>query len=106
MSAPLTEQEFSQHVNTKFRALAGDQNFELELVEVKGYQLKENEQQGLERFSVFFYAPHPLLPQSIYSMQHEKMGQFDLFVVPIAQQGDGFRYEAVFNYYKTEDKKQ
>ena len=39
---------------------------------------------------------HPVLPQAIYTLrQGEDM--FEMFVVPLAQTGEGTRYEAVFN---------
>jgi len=28
------------------------------------------------------------------------MGAFDLFLVPVSRNESGFRYEAVFNYFK------
>jgi hypothetical protein len=34
-------------------------------------------------------------------MRHEIIGEFDIFLVPISGDEKGFRYEAVFNYYKT-----
>jgi hypothetical protein len=40
------------------------------------------------------------LPQQIYSLRHEKMDEFEIFLVPISGDENGFRYEAVFNYYK------
>lgn len=96
----LTENEFSKHVKTKFR-VAIDDPLELELSEVKGYLSQPNEQSGMERFSVFFTGPSDrYLPQSVYPMEHEHMGAFELFLVPIAQNESGFRYEAVFNYFK------
>src|SRR5215831_425391 len=98
MAAKLTEKEFSQHLHTKFRARVNDQDRELELVAVKPYLPQANEQTGLERFSVFFDGPNFYLPQRLYSLEHERMGQFDIFLVPIGQNGDSFRYEAVFNY--------
>jgi hypothetical protein len=102
MSSNLTEAEFSKHVNTKFR-IAG-QPLEFELVEVKGYLGKAHEQQGMERFSAFFSGPcEPLLRQAVYTLQHEDMGTFELFLVPIAQDEQGSRYEAVFNYFKPAD---
>ena len=102
MSAILTEREFSKHLNTKFRVnVEAPQPIELELVEVKGYESKSNEETGLERFSVFFSGPAEfLLPQQTYPLVHEKMGEFDIFIVPIGRGGPGFRYEAVFNYRK------
>ena len=100
MATPLTEEEFSKHVNTKFR-VSGDQPIELELEQVKGYLSKAHEQQGMERFSAFFRGPrNPLLPQSVYALEHERMGALELFLVPIAQDENGCRYEAVFNYFK------
>jgi len=102
MSADLTEKEFAQHLNAKFKTKIGDQTVDLELIEVKGYLPKENEQGGMERFSIFFDGPNIYLPQRVYSFEHESMGQFELFLVPVAQNGERFRYEAVFNYFKSE----
>ena len=100
MSAPLTEAEFSKHVNTKFR-IAGELPVELELREVKGYLSKAHEQTGMERFSAFFNGPNePFLPQRVYALEHDRMGAFELFLVPLAKDENGARYEAVFNYFK------
>jgi len=103
MPADLTEKEFSQHVNTKFQLKLDDQQIELELVGVKGYLPQANEQGGMERFSVFFDGPgHLRLAQRLYSLEHEQMGEFEIFLVPISGNEKGFRYEAVFNYFKSE----
>ena len=100
MSAPLTEAEFSKHVNTKFR-VATEPPVELELTEVKGYLSKPNEQTGMERFSAFFKGPRDrYLAQSVYALEHEQMGAFELFIVPLSEDQSGYRYEAVFNYFK------
>ena len=104
MPASLTEQEFSKHLNTKFRAQPGDgPPIDLELVEVKAYLKKEGEQTGMERFSAYFKGPsEPYLAQSTYSLQHDRMGGFEVFLVPIARDEQGVRYEAVYNYFKKE----
>ena len=100
MAAQLTEAEFSKHVNTKFRVEVGPP-VELELTEVKGYLSKEHEETGMERFSAFFRGPGDrYLAQKIYTLEHEQMGTFELFLVPVSQDQNGLRYEAVFNYYK------
>lgn len=100
MSPILTEKEFSKHVNTKFR-IALEPPVLLELSEVKSYLPRENEERGMERFSLYFAGPRePSLPQHVYPMEHELMGPFDIFLVPVSQDENGFRYEAVFNYYK------
>ena len=102
MPASLTEEEFSKHVNTLFCLnLAAEAQVDLELVQVKGYLKNPGDQDGMERFSLFFKGPgKPHLPQSTYSLSHEGMGTIDLFLVPIGRDGDGLRYEAVFNYFK------
>lgn len=102
MAADLTEKEFSKHVNTKFQLELDEQTpFELELVEVKGYVAAPTDQAGLERFSAYFVGPaEHYLPQKVYSLQHDKMGELDIFLVPIGQDERGFLYEAVFNYSK------
>lgn len=100
MSAPLTEAEFSKHVNTKFR-VAIEPPIELDLTEVKGYLTQAHEQTGMERFSAFFRGPADrYLAQQTYSIEHEQMGAFELFLVPVSRDESGFRYEAVFNYFK------
>lgn len=102
MPATLTENEFSKHVNTNFRVnLDAERSVELELTEVKGYKSRHEEQSGMERFSVYFQGPaEPHLPQMLYPFQHAEMGEFEMFLVPLAKNDRGFRYEAVFNYFK------
>ena len=97
----LTEKEFSKHTGTEFQTEVNQQTFALKLAEVKGYIPKENEQRGMERFSIFFDGPGEFrLPQGIYHLRHEQMGEIDIFLVPISGDEQGYRYEAVFNYYK------
>lgn len=102
MSVSLTEEEFSKHLNTKFGVrLDSPEAVELELVEVQGRPSGPGEQQGMERFSVFFRGPaHLRLNQHTFTLTHERMGEFELFLVPVGQDARGFLYEAVFNYYK------
>jgi len=101
--ADLTEEEFSRHVNTRFRVVVDFPDpIELELVEVTGYANKNSpsEEKNMERFSVHFYGPGNIyLPQAIYNLSHEAMGEMALFLVPLAHNERGFLYEAVFNYY-------
>lgn len=97
----LTEEEFSKHVGTSFHAKLSEREVKLTLAEVKGYIPAPNEQKGMERFSVFFDGPSDsLLPQQNFQMRHDQMGDFDIFLVPISGDANGFRYEAVFNYFK------
>jgi len=101
MSSNLTENEFSKHVGTQFQISLGEREVNLTLAEVKAYMPEANEEIGMERFSVFFNGPADImLPQQTYRMQHEQMGAFEIFIGPIRRDANGFRYEAVFNYYK------
>ena len=105
MPVTLSEDEFSKHVNTKFRlkltTTDNEPQVDLELAEVKGYAKKAEEHSGMERFSAFFDGPGDVqLLQGVYSLTHDQMGEFEIFLVPIARDERGFRYEAVFNYFK------
>lgn len=97
MDDSLTHETFLQNVNTKFHVSADDTTrVELELAEISELkQLKAHEQ-----FSVVFRGPLELfMGQGMRSFDHEKLGQFELFIVPIRQDGNGFYYEAVFNRF-------
>ncbi|HJQ34012.1 MAG TPA: hypothetical protein VJ866_17660 [Pyrinomonadaceae bacterium] len=98
----LTEKNCGQYVNTKFRVRgAAEEPVELELVEVKGYHPGQNEQEGMERFSLFLQGPaEAYLPQNTYALEHESLGSHLLFMVPVARNEQGFRYEIVFNYFR------
>ena len=95
MEASLTHEEFSKHANTKFQVQL-DQHppVELDLIEVS--ELKIYPQQ--EEFTVVFRGPlEAFLDQGVRSLKHDQMGEFELFIVPINQDAQGFYYEAVFN---------
>jgi hypothetical protein len=98
MDDSLTHEAFAQYVNTKFHVSTDDTNqVELELAEVSELkQLKSHDQ-----FAVVFRGPLKFfMPQGIRSFDHDKLGQFELFIVPIRQDGDGYYYEAVFNRFR------
>src|SRR5437764_14080846 len=102
MTERLTAENFTRHLCTSVRVhVAAPRPVELELIEVQGWQSQAQEQTGLERFSVFFKGPADiLLPQHVYTLEHEQMGTFDIFLVPVARDASGCRYEAVFNFMK------
>jgi hypothetical protein len=45
---------------------------------------------------VFRGPPGVLLPQRVYRLEHDGIGAFELFLVPIGPDAAGMRYEAVF----------
>lgn len=95
MEASLTHETFTQHANTKFQVVL-DENTTVDLDLVDVSELKLHPRQ--EEFSVEFRGPlNVFLGQGVYSFAHENMGQFELFIVPVRQEADGYYYEAVFN---------
>jgi hypothetical protein len=99
----LSPESFAENLNTKFRvAVESREPVEFELIEVTpGVPLE-----GTERFSLVFRVGLDYqLPQGIYRLEHERLGALDIFLVPIAREADGLRYEAVFNRFvkKPED---
>ena len=101
MAVALTEEEFSKHIKTIFHLNNEGQVIDLELDEVKPYTLTPEDREGMERFSIYFNGPgDKKLPQQTYHMEHDAMGEFDIFLVPIGQTDSSYRYEAVFNYFK------
>jgi hypothetical protein len=103
MSEFQTAEEFKQHLNTLFRLqVNAPKPIDLTLVGVEARPGNTTEEQGMERFSVFFSSSLEfLLPQSTYRLAHPEMGEFEVFLVAIGQEADGYRYEAVYNYYNT-----
>lgn len=95
MEASLTHEEFSKNVTTKFKVEA-DENTHVELDLVGISELKVYPRQ--EEFALEFRGPlNVYLGQGIRNFSHEQMGQFELFIVPIKQDEQGFYYEAIFN---------
>jgi len=99
-----TEAEFTKNVNTKFRLVVDvPRPIDLTLVSVTPRKIEPHEQAGMERFSAVFMGPPDIfLPQQTYRISHPDMGEFDIFLVALGQEPEGFRYEAVYNYYRND----
>jgi hypothetical protein len=94
MIEKFTSAMFAEQLKTKFRlTVEPSQIVELELFDVLDASTPRQ-----ERYSILFRGPHaPFLQQRIYQFEHDQMGTFDLFIVPIGVDEDGYTYEAVFN---------
>ncbi len=88
-------ESFAPHVESSFRVLAApDQSVQITLVSAED----RGSTPSHECFSLLFRGPvDSFLPQRIYAMEHEVLGQMDLFLVPVGQEARGFVYEAIFN---------
>ncbi len=109
MMETFTLQTFAPHLGERFRLrLGAGETFELALIEATDLSggpatatatasPQESARRPRPPFSVVFRGPPGvLLPQRIYRVEHDRIGAFDLFLVPIGPDAAGMRYEAVF----------
>ena len=93
----LTKTIFEENLNTRFWLL--DEHSQLNamnLVELTS----GHSSPGQEQFSLRFRGDREkVFPQRIYAMKHDSIGEFALFLVPIACDDRGTFYEAVFNRF-------
>ncbi|HKB65155.1 MAG TPA: hypothetical protein VKC61_04815 [Pyrinomonadaceae bacterium] len=97
MEASLTFQDFTQQLNTKFQIPVNEsQRVELELAEIS--ELKKTSRN--EEFAIVFRGPkEAFLGQGMRPLEHDQLGKFDLFIVPIREDEKGYYYQAVFNRF-------
>lgn len=49
-------------------------------------------------FSLVFLAQEAaVLPQRLYRLEHDRLGELEIFLVPVAKDGQGVSYQATFN---------
>jgi hypothetical protein len=90
---------FSERGGESFRLRCDDgSTLDLEFVSVTPGAVSPNAARGRRvPFSIVFRGPlEPLLPQRVYCFEHDELGTFELFVVPIGPDEAGMQYEAVF----------
>ncbi len=92
---------FAAVMNTKFRlCVAAADVVELELIEARAGRsvAPPPGQPCYENFSLLFAGPldRPL-GQRLYSFEHDQIGRFELFIVPVGYGAGGLHYQAVFN---------
>ena len=95
MEAVLEHSEFAKHLNSNFRVrISDEQTVDAELVEVTELLVSARQ----ERFSIVFRTSNDFfLGQGLRALEHNEMGRFELFLVPIGRNDTGTSYEAVFN---------
>jgi hypothetical protein len=100
MLESFTAATFAPHRGEPFTVRAGEQiALALTLGEVSPHGPAPAGAEGPRRapFSLIFHGPQtPILPQRIYRVEHDAIGAFDLFLVPLGPDRAGMRYEAVF----------
>jgi hypothetical protein len=86
---------FSGRIGERFRVrFEPDVPVELELVEAQALGPAEG---GRAPFSIVFRGlKEPIYAQHIYPIEHDELGSFELFLVPLEPDASGARYEAIF----------
>lgn len=95
----LTVDDFVPFVGKRFDLVVDDARIEAELAWARTVGAAPPPGSSSRRtFSLALRtAPEVRLPQRIYGVVHPRLGRLDLFLVPIAPEGPGNLYEAVFN---------
>jgi len=93
----LSLEHFGGYVNETFSAQMQGMDAPFVLVEARALPARGTDATRAP-FSLVFRNTSPLLfPQQIYRMRHPGLGALDIFLVPVAQDRDGFLYQAIFN---------
>ena len=94
MLADLTHDHFEGRAGQTFRATTGEgQILTLELTEVQvGNPAGDGHRTP---FSIELVAADHV-PQQTFQVEHDELGSFELFLVPLGPSEAGMRYEAVF----------
>ena len=103
MAIELKLSTFSDHVDTEFELELEDGTINLTMVEVKpikqtvkGFGVPDMIRD--DPFALLFRGPaDQALPQRIYPFKHEKLGDFEMFIVPVGIDENGRYYEALVN---------
>ena len=92
-------EDFSDKVGQAFVINFADaQAMSLTLTEAKPLKALPLPPNGRPPFSLIFTGEaERLLAQHLYWLEHEAMGQVELFLVPVGKSPQGFLYQALFN---------
>ena len=92
---------FEAHLNTQFVVRAPGRDVPVTLTTVS----KKIDDEIQLCFVVHFTGPIPALPQGIYRMSHDAMGEIEIFIVPVHSRGPGILYEAGFNLLREDPRR-
>lgn len=97
----LTFARFTEVLGSRFQTgTSASAQVELELIAVTpGNTVQAGANSArFESFSLLFRGPSaPVLGQGTYPFVSERLGKFDLFIVPIGKTAAGVEYQAIFN---------
>jgi hypothetical protein len=91
-----TLEPFSAAVGEPFDVRA-DGALALQLVLVEARRLGETNE-GREAFALLFRGPvEPVMQQATYRLSNDRLGERDIFIVPVGRTAEGTDYEAIFS---------
>ncbi len=93
----LCVEDFVPHVGTSFVIEEGDGESDATLFEATPMGVHGHPNQRAPFSLLFRTSDRRILEQRLYRLRHGMMGELNIFLVPIAQDGDGTVYEAAFN---------
>lgn len=95
----MERQDFARAADAEFDVFVGDATVTMTLIAIE--PLPSRPEAPREAFSLIFKSASPVvLPQRIYPMRNRALAgaqKVEVFIVPIGRDGDGVRYQAVFN---------
>jgi hypothetical protein len=96
---PLTSATYAELLGERFRVRLGALNaVDVELAAVTDLSSRSSFEGSGECFSILFRGPQDQpFQQDTYTLQHDQIGVFDLFLVPIGPDAASPTYEAVVN---------
>ena len=97
VAVPMKE-DFKGAVGSTFQVSRGEvDGFDLVLESVEEHVSSDVQ----ENFSLKFRTDPDAAPmQNTYRLKHDRLGEMDIFLVPIKRNAEGLYYEAVFNLLK------
>lgn len=94
MFEQMNYEDFCEIVDTEFQLTGSEENTKLKLFEIS----EKQETPEYICFSLLLKSNNEnILEQKIYHLKNEKIGEGELFIVPVSKDKDGIVYESVFN---------
>ena len=95
MSEDLKKSSFDPYLNDTFEV----QTDTVGAVGAELVEISDHSRQNLDSFSLLFKVPKDkFFDQKLYKVKHAKMGELDLFLVPVVhEKQDAFYYESAFS---------
>ena len=101
MLDPTKQTSYEALLHETFRLASDGSSVDMHLIRVERLSAASPK---YDSFAVEFRGPREcFLQQQSYSLTHDKMGTFDLFLVAVEEAEDGYIYQGVFNVAKASD---